>query len=183
MKIRYYNKEKQIKNCKFGYRQMLMKRLNKHEKLSQALRSPSYHHVLIKEAISYISGIASLSAVGIHSSKDCLPSLKSIVNENKADTIDSCLVKWMCTTGEMRNHEAVRCHCDGNNSHRFEVYSLFHRAGVQCKDGFLYLPLDNVVLKLKCDKHNMVCSLKQTPHVADNSRNHYNFSKVHGPMP
>ena len=90
----------------------------------------------------------------------------------------------MLTTGEMRNHEAVRCHVDKNSSsHKFEVYMLFHRSGIPIKDGYLYLPLDNIVIKIKCDQHLMVCNLNSTYHVADESRNTNNYSKVHGPNP
>ena len=45
------------------------------------------------------------------------------------------------------------------------------------------MPLDNFVLKIQCNKQMMICNLKQTPHVPDESRNTHNFSKVHGPDP
>jgi len=160
-----------------------MKRINTQQKIAEARRSQSYRNILVREAVCYLTALACLRAVGITSDRGELPSLVSIVQSNKNDSIESCLQKWMMTTGEMRNHEAVRCHIDANSSHKFEVYSLFHRAGVQIKDGYLYLPIDNIVIQIICDKHLMICNLNSTPHVADESRSTHNFSKVHGPNP
>ena len=96
-------------------------------------------------------------------------------------TIEDCLVQWMVTTGEMRNHQALAVHVDGNRSNPLEIYSIFHRIGVTRKNGMLYLPLDNACIEMKCDEHVAVCSLRRTPHVPDKTRNTHNFSKVHGP--
>ena len=102
------------------------------------------------------------------------------------------LLSWACTTGEMRNHQAVNAHYDGNKSHPVETYSLFGRLSVNLRnmsvhllddleDGYLILPLDCITLKLECGYDIMHCSLKDTLHLADSTRNSCNWSKVHGP--
>ena len=87
----------------------------------------------------------------------------------------------MLTTGGMRNHQVLGLHKDTNRSRRYEIYSLLHQSGVERKDGYLYMPLDNVCIKVKYDKHLLVCDMSDTPYVPDPSRNVYNISKVHGP--
>ena len=139
--------------------------------------------MLKKKAIFYVIALACLHEIDIAPRNACLPNLKSIHKSRYTESIEESLTHWMCTTGEMCNHKPVTCHCDGNNSHNFESHSLFHRAGTNPKYGFLYLPLDNIVLQIIYDKQEMVCSLNQTPHIADESRSTFNISKVHGPVP
>ena len=183
MRARYYNKYGTIKESKHGYKLMLMKRLTKHKKLRESKKYESYNHILRQETLSYITALACLNVMGITEPINHLSNLKKVLCESGDIAIDQCLVHWMCTTGEMRNHQAVGCHCDGNKSHPLEIYSVFDREGIEKKDAYLYLPLDNIVLRFKCGHHLMVCNLTDTPHVADQSRDVNNFSKVHGPCP
>ena len=46
--------------------------------------------------------------------------------------LESKLLSWACSTGEMCNHQAVKTHFDGN-SHRVETMSLFGRLPVYMK--------------------------------------------------
>lgn len=186
MSIHYFNKDDIIKRSSFGYKSLLMKRIRARDKWRQACSCSSFRHILVKEATSYLIAIACLKSIGIPPPREQInriSTLNAIIERNAKETILNCLIMWMCTSGEMRNHEAVACHVDGNNRHTYEIYSLFHRFGMERKDGFLYLPLHNVVLRIECDNHIMVCNFKSTPHVADESRNTNNFSKVHGPDP
>ena len=63
-----------------------------------------------------------------------LSNLKAKLIHLGRNDIEECLVQWMCTTGEMRNHQAVGCHFDGNNSHPLEIYSVFNRTQDEQKD-------------------------------------------------
>ena len=186
----YLNDRGAVKKCNFGYSARLGNRLTKGQKLKQASYLPAYANIQVTEAMAYISALACIEAVGIppymHGNGCYLTNLKNIMlgAENNNMTVKECLIKWMSTTGEQRNHHAVRCHVDKNCSKGFEIYSLFGRCGVEEKeDGILYLPLDNLCIKVKCDKQSLVCNLNNTPHVADPSRNRSNFSKVQGPQP
>ena len=102
------------------------------------------------------------------------------------------LLSWACSTGEMRNHQAVNAHYDGNKSHPVETYTLFGRLSVNLRnmtvgllhdleDGYLVLPLEGITLKIECGYDIVHCCLKDTLHLADNTRNSCNWSKVHGP--
>ena len=183
MKAMYYNDNNEIKHTTYGYPSIKMNRLEKSGKLKEAKHCESYRHVLLKEAIGYIFALAGLSKLNILEACE-LSNLREILGRShNTTTIEQILIQWMCTKGEMRNHQAVACHCDGNNSQSLEIYSVFNRVGLPKKDAFIFLPLDNILLQLKCGQHMMICNLTHTPHVPDQSRNTHNFSKVHGPCP
>ena len=105
---------------------------------------------------------------------------------------ESKLLSWSCGTGEMRNHQSVKAHFDGNKSHPVESMTLYGRVPINLKnmktdivntmqDGYLILPLEGLTIKMKCGTTIIHCSLKNTIHLADNSRNTCNWSRVHGP--
>jgi len=185
MRMVYENDNGEAKICKFGYKPVNMERLTKVKKATEAKQYAFYREVLVKEAMVYMASVACVVAAGITISKHnnlYLPELcKILSNKKEGDSIEECLVKWMVTTGEMRNHQAIACHVDTNKSHPLEIYSLFHRIGATKMNGLLYLPLDNVCVEMICDRNVAVCSLSLTPHVPDQSRNTNNISKVHGP--
>ena len=83
-------------------------------------------------------------------------------------------------------------HLDGNKSHPVETMTLFGRISVNLKrmnvemmkefdHRYLLLPLEGVTIKLRCGFDIVHCSLKKTVHLADNSRNTCNWSRVHDP--
>ena len=87
---------------------------------------------------------------------------------------------------------AVHGHTDGNKSHPFETLSLFARLPLDVqnsmetvkmyfKDGYLYFPIDGVVVRYRIGRHIIHCNLKNTLHIPDESRNNKNWSKVTGP--
>ena len=51
----------------------------------------------------------------------------------------------------------------------------------EMKPGFLILPLEGFTLKMLCGYDLVHCRLKSTVHLADNTRNTCNWTKVHGP--
>ena len=123
--ILYNNKEGEVKHAKWGYKSLLMKRLTTQGKIAEATKFTSYQHILVNEAICYITGIACIEAVGVPapicSGGNRLCNLKQILDYSKIETIHTCLLKWMCTTGEMSNHQSVACHVDGNKCHPYEI--------------------------------------------------------------
>ena len=181
----YFNYDGIMKKTSFGYKFLYMKRMSKQQKSIEAAQQPYYRAILMAEAICYIIGLAARSKTGNPHAKDeiDLTTLRTILSCNKEKSLEDCLVLWMCVTGKMRNHQALCCHVDINRSHRFELYTLFSRHGIGKKDGYIYLPLHNVVLKICCDKQLMLCNFSKAPHVPDSSRNMHNFSKVRGPHP
>lgn len=170
-----------------GYKAMHINRLTTRQKRRIANASLAYRHILEREGLKYIISIACVAAVGIpalNSDGKYFSELKKIfVSRAENEHARDCLWKWMCSTGETRNHEACKCHVDGNRSNPYEILSLFHRPRMPKKDGFLYLPLDNACIRVKCDKQSLFSNFTCTPHAADPSRNDCNFSKVHGPRP
>ena len=159
---------------------MSMNRLETSQKTKEATTYKSYNKILAKESIAYLFALASIEAVGIlpkNAFLGFLPGLQKIFAESPHKTCRDKLVSWLCSSGEMRNHQAVTCHCDGNKYHPYKLYSLYHRANCEKQNGFLYLPLDSVVVEIECDEDLMVCNLTNTPHVADKSRNEYIFSQ------
>ena len=106
--------------------------------------------------------------------------------------VESALLVWSSMSGEMRNHQSVSAHCDGNTNHEIETLTLFPRIPINCekkvymsenKDmfGYLYLPLDALVLKYLCAKHIIHCNLQLTLHLPDSSRDDTNWSQLQGP--
>ena len=109
--------------------------------------------------------------------------LSQILADHIGESIDNCLVLWMTSTGEIRNHQALVCHTDTNHSHDMETCSLFHRTESAKKDGLLCLPLDNACVRVVCDDQVIFCCLSRAPHVPDQFRSAHNMSKVHVPIP
>lgn len=101
-------------------------------------------------------------------------------------------LEWMCGTGEMRNHQAVYAHTDGNPSHPMETMMIFGKVAFgdtrssdtivrEMKPGMLVLPFQGLAVEIACCTQIVHCRLKNTMHLADFSRNIWNWSWVHGP--
>ena len=186
MRAVYENAEGRVKKANHGYVAMQMARIRTGKKLGYARSDVAYQEILVCEALSYIAAIAILKRLDIPSCYtygEYFVVLKEMIEESNTLPLKDILWKWMCTTGEIRNHQACKCHTDGNSSHPYEIMTLFNRPGTQKSYGFLYLPLDNMCIKLKCGSQSLVSNFTETPHAADLSRNYANFSKVHGPPP
>ena len=106
--------------------------------------------------------------------------------------LEAKLLSWSCRTGEMRNHQSVKAHYDGNKCHPVETMSLFGRLPINIKNmttqvlqnlrsGYLILPLEGVTIQMNCGTTLVHCSLKKTVHLADNTRDTCNWTRVHGP--
>lgn len=202
MSVTYRNKEGFIKGYNSVYNDLYMKRYNSAGKFNASLRSHGYRSVLITEMISRLRSFMLLDHIGYHPLENTLFSFLLNTEKRKrmeekfitagCSKFESIMLSWACSSGEMRNHQAVKAHVDGNKSHPVETYSLLGRIpinkrplGVQslieCTDGYLILPLEGATIRLRCGQDLIHCSMKKTIHLADNSRNSCNWSRVHGP--
>ena len=179
----YASKDDTVKEASHGYRLMKMSRLSPAEKRREAEACASYSNILIGEGLTYL--VALLCANEFIPVSDAesfnFGRLKLLLYANCQSPCEDIVLKWMTGTGEMRNHEAMACHKDCNNSHGDEILSLFHRHGKTKRNGLIYFPHLNFVLGLEGNKNTVVCLLKASLHVPDPSRNTHNFTKVHGP--
>ena len=104
---------------------------------------------------------------------------------------EAMLLVWSSSTGEMRNHQSLAAHVDGNKSHCIETLSLFSRLKKDYKieedeeidlvDACLLFPLDGAIVKYLCGKQLLHCSLSNTLHLSDSTRNKLKWPCVHGP--
>eukprot|EP00986_Skeletonema_menzelii_P011033 scaffold5549_cov109-Skeletonema_menzelii.AAC.3 len=186
MRKLYINDDNVIKLCNFGYPKLFMNRLTKDEKRTYSQNNPFYQSILVKEALAYIASVACLVTLGIIQNDKYFPQLNAILKECDDESIEDALIRWMTSTGEMRNHQQLPCHTDSNKSnkeHPVELYSIHKRVDSQQGHGFLYFPLQNFCLRVMADKNVVVCNLSHSPHAPDKSRNTDNWSRVHGPHP
>ena len=202
MSLVYKNEEKVVKGRNSIYQDLYMDRYSSQQKFKAALKSTALQRIMVVEMISRLRSFLLLDK------NQLIPYQTSVLSFLKYDKqriqmeekflqtgiskLDSKLLSWSCTTGEMRNHQAVKAHFDGNKNHPVETMTLFGRIPVNLKNmkvemlkefdhGYLLLPLEGVTIKIKCGFDIIHCSLKKTIHLADNSRNTCNWSRVHGP--
>ena len=202
MSLTYKNKDNIVKGRNSIYQDLYMLRYTSHQKLKAALKSKALQRIMIQEMISRLRSFLVIHHADIITYQDTLLTFLKY-DKQRLDMeakfknlgisgLDSKLLSWACTTGEMRNHQAVKAHLDGNKSHPVETMTIFGRLPTnlsemnvnmlkQVDHGYLLLPLEGVTLKIKCGFDIVHCSLKKTLHLADNSRNTCNWSRVHGP--
>ena len=202
MSLSYKGDDGKVKSFNSVYRDLFMRRLTSKQKYKEAMRSIGYQRILISEMISRLRTFVllhHLNIVPIQSTifsflcykEDRIKMEKEFIKVGNSH-LDAKLLAWACSTGEMRNHQAVHAHFDGNKSHPIESYTLFGRLSLNLRnmtirvlndleEGYLILPLEGITLKLKCGYDIMHCCLTHTLHLADNIRNTCNWSKVHGP--
>ena len=202
LSLSYRNKDNMVKGRNCVYQDLHMKRLNAHQKFKEVMKSIGLQRIMLKEMISRLRSFLIIHETEIMSYQNTVLSFLKydkdrISMETKFKSIgrsdlEAKLLSWCCSTGEMRNHQAVKAHCDGNKSHPIETMTLFGRMPVNVKsmkanvvqslgEGYLILPLEGLTIKMKCGLDVIHSSLKSTLHLADNSRNTCNWSRVHGP--
>ena len=196
---------------KSAYRDMNMSRFSKLTKKKEALRSNCFRDLLIKEMTSRLrhqaaakmlnltpdEGVSSIwknIAVAIDR---CKPDSHRVKEWQEAAGIalsywEVILLEWACSSGEMRNHEACHCHFDGNKSHFMETMWLGGKVDVKdqtacttkvqaMKNGKLVLPVQGLVFDIRCGSDVLHLALTNTLHIADETRDRFNFSRVQGP--
>ena len=202
----YDNNDGVTKKFNSVYNDIHMNKLSGNQKFQQLKSMKSYLNITINEMLSRLQSFIVTTQLKINCPKYGNPfkSLNKILKDYKSNSIvsyfrsigytifQSSLLAWSCSSGEMRNHVAVKGHTDGNTSHPIETLSLFARVPTSApntkqtvqtyfKDGYLYFPVDGFVLRFKVGRHIIHCNLRNTFHIPDNSRNSKNWSKVTGP--
>ena len=110
-------------------------------------------------------------------------------NKMGCSFFQSLMLAWGVSGDETRNHQQLKAHVDGNKKNQIETLSLFPRIAenkVVCHNNFdnkmysglLYFPMHGFSIYFGCGKDIINCSLKETIHIPDNSRNYVNWSKV-----
>lgn len=102
------------------------------------------------------------------------------------------LLEYACSTGEMRNHQALHAHTDRNRSHPVESMMLFGKVPEEddrqsttivqaMTNGMLIQPYERLVWELRCGYDVLHSRFSATYHLSDHSRGISNWSYVHGP--
>lgn len=195
MSVAYRNDAGKVQYYGSVYNDLYMKRLSKSEKRKEAKADPVYRRILTQEMRTRIfceAVLAQLDFPLFSVTGKWLQPLHQLLRSGFC--FEDALLEWSLSTGEMRNHQACHAHEDGNRSAGIECLSLFGRVLQSMssdlsmidllrnmQDGYLYFPIDGVVARLRCGLDTVHCSLENTLHVADNSRDKHNWSRVHGP--
>lgn len=106
---------------------------------------------------------------------------------------DVVLLEYACGTGEMRNHQALYAHVDGNKSHFVESMTLFGKVSRDETATDTTIVQENLVrgrlgliwhgfcLEMAPGRDVVHLQLSRTLHAADPTRNSENWTSVHGP--
>jgi hypothetical protein len=180
------------------------------DKIEGVINDPSFRNICLKEMLTRTTCLVLACELDLLSSEEIKNSFDFL---NKKDyrwhhdietgrhlqssvysKFEMLLLQQVCTTGEMRNHQALKLHVDGNKSHLLETLTLFGRVDdyileskspktiiSSMEKGYLFLPMCGMVVGMECCTQSVHCKLKKTLHIPDLSRNKYNWSKVHGP--
>ena len=202
LSVTYRNRNGEVKGRNAVYKDLFMTRYSSKQKFKLMIKSQALQRLSIMEMISRLRSFMLLDLKKIIPIEETLQGFMTMslarldmekkFNQGGRTPLESKLLSWACSTGEMRNHEAVKSHFDGNKCHPVETMSLFGRTPVNAKhlsvdnislmpSGYLVLPLEGVTVKIDCGFDLLHCKLKSTLHLADNSRNTCNWSRVHGP--
>ena len=144
MSVSYRNSDGKVKGYNSVYTDLFMRRLTSKQKFKEALKNIGYQRVLISEMISRLRTFMLLHHLGIapiHNtlftflcySKDRIKMEQEFMKKGRSE-LQAKLLSWACSTGEMRNHQAVKAHYDGNKSHSVETYTLFGRLSVNLRN-------------------------------------------------
>jgi ribosomal protein S8 len=204
----YKNNNNDIKLFNGVYNDVLMRRLSNTQKKSELLKHDFLRRVHIEEMKNRLMALLVaiqcrlLSKNHQHPIKiiqDIIENKMTEVHEFKSlshTLLESILLVWSTSTGQMNNHSALKAHKDGNKSHEVETMTLFGRCHSSMKNdkksstvtptkrfksGYLIFPLDGFVIKMHSSTMNIHCNLKNTLHIPDKSRDTHNWTKVHGP--
>lgn len=204
----YENMDGDIKLFNGIYNDILMRRLSRKQKKTELLKHDFLRRVHIEEMKNRLMALLVAIHCRLLSKKhqhpieilqDIIENKMTEVNEFKIlshTLLESILLVWSTSTGQMNNHSALKAHKDGNKSHEVETMTLFGRchsnmkkntnsslvtATKRFKSGYLIFPLDGLVIKMHSSTMNIHCNLKNTLHIPDKSRDTHNWTKVHGP--
>ena len=202
----YENNAKETKSYKSIYNDLLMQRMGHESKCASLLNDEILRMVTLKEMSSRINAYLLACELGLVNDDEVmtLSKLNEIYYANEPyaqqmilfqskghSRFESMLLVWSASTGEMRNHQSLAAHVDGNKSHCMETLSLFPRwkinsdsendSEIDLIDGSVLFPLDGTIINYLCGKQLLHCSLSNTLHLSDSTRDKFNWSRVHGP--
>ena len=144
MSVTYRNKEGIVKGRNAVYKDLLMTRNGAKKRFKNILNSNAQQRLSITEMISRLRTFMLLdfkkiipieeSLKGFMSKSTDRIMMEGMFREVGRTPLESKLLSWACSTGEMRNHESVKTHFDGNKSHPVETMSLFGRVSINAKN-------------------------------------------------
>lgn len=199
---------KVVQSMGWTYNDVSMVRQNKTQKRRDVLANEDVQAKEVAEMTSRVAAAVvtvALGLVGGKAKREALKCLKEAIstvcranpwsNTTYGDSLWKCvMLEYSCKSGEMRNHEALKCHVDGNKSHWMESMTLFPKVAanddrpsseimryVERVPGVLSFPFLGFGMRMRCGRDVLHLKLKDTPHVADGTRGVYNWSWVHGP--
>jgi len=190
------------------YNDLLMRKIdgNKGEMRQLLLASPAERERAIKEMEFRIKCLLAVDLFGLESTHATWMSFKGAVNAalgspytDEQDTWTNIqppiplwhrvLLEFACCGCNVRNHQAVAAHIDGNPNHFLEGMMLFPVVAANCEapssrlvnnstPGILCLPLMGVAFEISCGRDGLQLQLANTIHIADSSRGSNNVSTV-----
>jgi hypothetical protein len=196
-----------VVECQSVYNDVLMKRMNSEEKRRAALGCSHLRSKCISEMKSRLRCFMVMDHYGLKNSncdhwqsfiKAMRATQATVLNEWQTadpslDPFDCALLEWCCSTGEMRNHQALAVHVDANKSHSVESMQAFGRVDPSLshlgktrqvsyfRDAILCALWQMVALRVRCGRDIWHLSFGNTHHLPDRSRDKHNFTWVHGP--
>ena len=189
------------------YNDVLMKRNKSKDKRANAMESPYLREKYISEMKSRLRCFCIMDHCGLKNSNvnhwasfiEAMKTIKKVgflewrMCDPTLSLFDCLLLEWCCSTGEMRNHEALSVHKDANKSHSVETMMAFGRIDPKkshfgkslqvrfFRDAVLCALWQMVALRIKCGRDIWHVSLSNTYHLPDRSRDKHNVTWVHGP--
>ena len=127
LSLTYRNSSGTVKGRNSVYSDILMTRLTSKKKFERIRNSVALQRISVMEMISRLRAFMLLDHCNIIPMEESLKEFNNLTSERiemeKKFTeigrtpMESKLLSWACSTGEMRNHQAVKTHFDGNKSH------------------------------------------------------------------
>ena len=144
MSLSYMGSDNLPKGRNSIYSDLKMRRLSSSQKFKKVLKSEAQQRLLITEMISRLRTFIIFAETQIllipqliYSFLQHSPSRSKyeshFISQGKSK-LESKILSWACSTGEMRNHMSVRAHCNGNKCHPVETMTLFGRVAVNSKN-------------------------------------------------
>ena len=198
-----YNNIEKNKEVVYGtcYKDILMCRLEPDQKAKRLQTIAAEQEKTIKEmehrlkcllAVEYLS-LEQPSAIWSDFKKVATSvSNPSIVRKWGNVSLWHCvLLEWASRMPEIRNHQALAAHVDGNRLNFLQSMTLFGKVATNANEsssslvrsmvkGILCCPLQGVAVEIECGRDALQMQLANTVHVPDRTRGQKNWSWVQG---
>ena len=202
----YQNDSNVVKSYNGVYNDILMRKLNTNQKTKHMLEYEYLRSITIQEMLKRFQIFIIVYQFNLYKdmTKNPFELLNNILEGKKKKNlymtfvamnyshVESSLLVWSCSTGESRNHIALAAHVDANTCNEIESLLLFgripyntskpiHQLLDEYVNGELYFPCHGLDITYECVNDITHCNLKEIIHLPDESRDIYNWSRVHGP--